>query len=256
MFSLHLIHTTTADASKAMYLIELNDILDDLISELKALEFSPPVAYIYNPLEYAREPYRIYLKRYGVPPKEAVFIGMNPGPWGMAQTGIPFGEVGAVTRWLKIEAVIGKPPRIHPKRPVSGFSCHRSEISGKRLWGWAQKKFHSPGRFFERFFILNYCPLLFFEESGRNKTPDSLRLDERIPLMEACDRALRRTIQVLRPVHVIGIGTFAEQRALRALKGLDVSVARITHPSPANPRANTGWDSLIDEELSDAGILL
>lgn len=239
-----------------MCLNELNTITDDLIAELNTLAFTPPVSHVYNPLEYAREPYRLYLKRFATPPKEAVFIGMNPGPWGMAQTGIPFGEVNAVRDWLKIEAAVGSPKHIHPKRPVTGFSCHRSEISGKRLWGWAQKKFNRPDRFFARFLVLNYCPLLFIEASGRNKTPNSLRIVERAKVIDICDRALRRTIQVISPEYVIGIGAFAEQRAARALAGLGIPIGRITHPSPANPKANRGWETLIDTELSRLGIYL
>ena len=35
--------------------------------------------------------------------KEAVFLGMNPGLWGMAQTGVPFGTVSLVRDWMGIE---------------------------------------------------------------------------------------------------------------------------------------------------------
>ena len=36
--------------------------------------------------------------------KRVVFLGMNPGPFGMAQVGVPFGEVAAVRDWLRIDA--------------------------------------------------------------------------------------------------------------------------------------------------------
>jgi len=42
---------------------------------------------------------------------------MNPGPWGMAQTGVPFGEINAVKDWLGINAEVDKPQKQHPKRP-------------------------------------------------------------------------------------------------------------------------------------------
>jgi len=233
---------------------KLMKILDDLTEELRTLRFAPPVTHIYNPLQYARRPYELYLERYASRGKEAVFLGMNPGPWGMAQTGIPFGEVHAVRDWLGIDGPVGRPLKVHPKRPVQGFACRKSEVSGRRFWGWARENFGTPERFFSRFFVANYCPLLFLEESGRNRTPDRLPVRERKPLLEACDRALKRTIRLLSPRWVLGIGNFAEERARAALSGLEVEVGRISHPSPANPRANRGWANLVENELAALGI--
>jgi single-strand selective monofunctional uracil DNA glycosylase len=150
----------------------LNQITDQLTKDMRQLQFGPPVTHVYNPFEYARKPYKLYLKRFASPPKKVVLLGMNPGPWGMAQTGVPFGEVQAVKHWMGIEAKVAVPDNMHPKRPVMGFDCARSEISGKRLWGWAQKKFKTPERFFSRFFVANYCPLQFIEASGRNRTSE------------------------------------------------------------------------------------
>jgi single-strand selective monofunctional uracil DNA glycosylase len=172
----------------------------------------------------------------------------------MAQTGVPFGEVKTVTEWLHIQAPVGTPADIHPKRLVQGFACPKSEVSGRRLWGWAQATFDTPQQFFARLFVINYCPLLFIESSGRNRTPNNLRAAEKKPLLEACDRALRRSIQWLRPRYVVGVGRFAGERAHAALIGLEVRIGNITHPSPANPKANRGWGSLIMKELRDLGI--
>jgi single-strand selective monofunctional uracil DNA glycosylase len=96
--------------------------------------------------------------------------------------------------------------------------------------------------------------LLFLEAGGRNRTPDRLPAEEREPLLAACDLALRRTVALLGPRIVIGVGRFAEHRAQAALEGLDVEVGRITHPSPANPAANRGWETLITKELGALGI--
>jgi single-strand selective monofunctional uracil DNA glycosylase len=224
------------------------------IEDLKRLEFAKPVCHIYNPLEYACRSYEAYLRRYASPPKEVVFLGMNPGPWGMAQTGIPFGEITLVKEWLKIEAPVLCPKDLHPKRPVLGFDCRRSEVSGKRLWGWARSTFKTPDRFFSRFFVVNYCPLMFFDENGRNITPDRLRASEQKPLWEACDRAIRQIIDFQSPRYLVGVGRFAEARARTLSDGKQIIVGRITHPSPANPLANRGWDHLIEEELSALGI--
>ena len=231
-------------------------IVDILLNDLRPLRFGPPVTHVYNPLEYAGKSYELYIRLYAGPPKEVVLLGMNPGPWGMAQTGIPFGEVNAVRDWLRIEAPVKAPPVMHQKRPVQGFSCPRSEVSGRRLWGWAKEAFKTPDRFFSRFFVANYCPLLFIESSGRNCTPNNLPAAERKPLLAVCDKALRQTIAWIKPRYVVGVGQFAKNRAQIALEGFDVTIGHITHPSPANPQANKGWSSLVKRELANVGIRL
>jgi single-strand selective monofunctional uracil DNA glycosylase len=230
--------------------MKIDRITNALVEELETLHFGLPVTHVYNPLVYARENHDRYFHRYGKPPVGIVLLGMNPGPWGMAQTGVPFGEIDAVRGWLGIEADIGVPEREHPKRPVEGFSCKKSEVSGRRLWGWARKRFETPDRFFARFFVLNYCPLLFMEESGRNRTPDKLPVAERKALFEVCDRALFATISYLRPKMVVGVGGFAAKRATISLKDMNVHFGRITHPSPANPLANRGWEERVEGELA------
>jgi len=232
----------------------LVEIAAELCDEVRALVFSSPVTHVYNPLAYAWQPHRRYLEAFGTRPKQVVLVGMNPGPWGMVQTGVPFGEVELVRDWLGLEGDVGRPDDEHPKRPVLGFRCHRSEVSGRRIWGWARERFGSPDRFFARFFVANYCPLAFLEASGRNRTPDKLPSAEREPLFAACDRALRRTVEHLAPGHVVGIGAFAEQRSAASLDGLDVAIGRILHPSPASPAANRGWDEQATAELEGLGI--
>ena len=234
--------------------MDLETITDELLNELRPLKFDAPVTHVYNPLEYARAPYSEYLRRFAKSPKEVVLIGMNPGPWGMAQTGIPFGEIGAVKEWMAIQAPVGQPARMHPRRPVTGFGCTRSEVSGKRLWGWAQATFKTPEHFFSRFFVANYCPLQFIESSGRNRTPNQLRRDEKTLLFAACDRALHRTVDYLKPSYVIGVGKFAHDRARKAIPDSAITVGGITHPSPANPKANRGWEALIAKEFRAMGI--
>ena len=234
----------------------LQAITDTLERSLRGLRFEPPVAHVYNPLVYARGPYAEYLQRYGRGPREVVLLGMNPGPWGMVQTGIPFGEIASVRDWLGIEGSVGKPEREHPKRPVLGFECTRSEVSGRRVWGWAGVTFGTPQAFFSNFFVANYCPLAFLEETGRNRTPDKLPRHERDPLMAACDRALAATIDCLRPRLVVGLGRFAEASARRALEGMDVAIGVLPHPSPANPAANRGWDRLASEGLRQLGVAI
>ena len=224
----------------------------DLAAGVDALRF-PSVSFVYNPLVYARAPHEAYLERYGAKrPREVLMVGMNPGPFGMAQTGVPFGDVRMVRDFLGIEGPVGTPPVQHPKRPIAGFECHRSEVSGTRFWGWARDRFGTAERFFERVYVANWCPLVFMEESGRNLPPDKLTAAERAPLFEVCNHALGRIADTLDPSLVVGIGRFAEQRAREAL-GDDVPIGRILHPSPASPAANSDWPGIVDAQLRALG---
>lgn len=234
--------------------MSLTTITDDLVAALSPLTFSPPVTHVYNPLIYARAPWDAYCERYGKGQREVLLIGMNPGPFGMCQTGVPFGEVASVRDWLGIDAAVGHPPAEHPKRPVLGFGCTRSEVSGARLWGWARETYGTPEAFFARFFVANYCPLVFMEESGRNRTPDKLPRAEREPLDAACDRALRRTVEHFRPRFVVGVGKYAEAKARQVAGDLGVTIGCVPHPSPASPLANAGWAPLMGRALAELGI--
>ncbi len=225
-----------------------------LCRELAEMRFSAPVTHVYNPLEYARRPHDAYIRLYGAGPKPLIFLGMNPGPFGMAQTGVPFGDVAFVRDWLGIEEPVGRPALEHPKRPVLGFECPRREVSGTRLWSAIAEHYGRPERFFEKHFITNYCPLVFIEKTGRNRTPDKLPARERDPLFAACDAHLRRLIEIFEASWVVGIGAFAERRALDALADLEVRVGRILHPSPANPRAQRDWSGTARRELEALGL--
>ncbi len=226
----------------------------ELAAQVNGLKFKAPVAYVYNPLDYAWPAHELYLQKFGGGKKRVVFLGMNPGPFGMAQTGVPFGEVAAVRDWLKIFAPIGRPAREHPKRPVLGFNCPRSEVSGRRLWGLFADRFGSPERFFAGHFVANYCPLAFCEASGRNLTPDKLPAAEQVRLLAVCSAHLRRVVEILEPEWLVGIGGFAAGRGRLACENTSVHVGQILHPSPASPAANRGWAEAVIRQLVELGI--
>ena len=231
------------------------EILDQSNAKLAKLKFRGDVAAVYNPLEYARAPHELYLKKYTKNAKrKALLLGMNPGPWGMAQTGIPFGEVAAVRDWLRLEAEVGKPQREHPKRPVEGFACQRSEVSGRRLWGGAAEAFGTPRAFFKEYIVINYCPLVFMGETGKNITPDKLPVAERKPLEAICDETLRAWVDALRPERLVGVGGFAAKRLQTVFPEQKAEVGQILHPSPASPLANRGWAPKVDEQLRALGL--
>jgi single-strand selective monofunctional uracil DNA glycosylase len=236
--------------------VTLVDIAAELRAAVSQLSFGPPVSVVYNPLDYAWQPHRRYLEQFGAGSRQILMLGMNPGPFGMAQTGVPFGDVEMVRGWLGLDEAVRCPAVEHPKRPIQGFGCRRKEVSGQRLWGWARARFGTPERFFTQSFVANYCPLVFMTETGRNLTPDGLPAAQRGPLFDACDRALRATVDCLRPDLVIGVGRFAEQRAAAALSGSKVRIGRILHPSPASPAANRDWAGQVERELLELGIAL
>ncbi len=225
-------------------------------AEADALTFNSPKIYrIYNPLRYAWAAHRRYIEKYGEGEKRILFVGMNPGPWGMAQTGVPFGDVSFVRDWLALEEEVGKPADEHPKRPVHGFACTKSEVSGRRLWGLMEERFGRAEVFFAEHFVENYCPLAFMEESGKNLTPDKLQKGDSEALFSLCDRHILRVTEILVPQAVIGIGTFAEKRLSFLKEHMpDLLIASILHPSPASPKANSGWAPLAVEQMERLGL--
>lgn len=236
----------------------------ELSRSLARLHFGPPIAHVYDPHTYAWAPYEAYVQRFGATKKRVVLLGMNPGPFGMMQTGVPFGEVAAVREWMGIRAPVKRPNSEHPKRPIEGFDCPRSEVSGHRLWAWAALHFGTAEAFFADWFVVNYCPLVFLEASGRNFTPDRLPVAKRTAVRDLCDRHLAVVLAALQPEWVIGIGRFAEKRLREVLLSdrMDsvlvrhIKVAHIPHPSPASPLANQGWNEAVDRSLADLGLLL
>lgn len=238
--------------------LALMDAAKVLNGELRQIDYSPVTDWIYAPLEYAWDVYELYLRTYVHESASVVFIGMNPGPWGMTQTGIPFGEIAAVKGWLQLSATVNQPERVLPKRPIEGFDCSKSEVSGRRLWGLFKDRFGIAKDFFQEHFVANYCPLTFMDAGGKNLTPDKFPASVRAPLELACDKHLIRTLEILKPKYLVGVGGFAEQCGLRCIESLPVNsrphVFRILHPSPASPAANRDWSGNVTSKMIQEGV--
>ncbi|XP_076165571.1 single-strand-selective monofunctional uracil-DNA glycosylase [Ptiloglossa arizonensis] len=239
------------DISEQLLLLEHN-----LAIELGKITFRLPVEYVYSPLEYAFDIHAMYVKKYCTTTKKILFLGMNPGPWGMSQTGIPFGEINMVRDWLKICGPVGKPIKEQPNRKVTGFQCTRSEISGKRLWGFFQELCGNPEKFFEHAYLHNYCPIALMDKKGRNITPAEIKGPELQRLHFSCDKALADAIRLLKVEIVIGIGGYAEKRALLVVQSsnLHVKVLCLPHPSPRAVN-NKNWSEKAKQKLSEFGLL-
>ena len=236
------------------HLIQATQRLRD---ELRGLTFPTPADFVYSPLDYAWPAHEAYLRRFAsLGPKQVLFLGMNPGPFGMAQTGIPFGEVAVVRDWLGLESPVETPVRQHAAKKVTGFACTRFEVSGRRLWGLFQERFGTPEVFFKDHWVHNYNPLLFLENTkvGRNVVPEELPAASIAPVNAACDRFLRELVETLEIKTVVGVGAYAESRAREALEGLPVQFAKVLHPSPASPAANPGWAEAASKELMAQGV--
>lgn len=239
----------------------MSDIADRLIAAARELSravgrlrFAAPVAHVYNPLDYAWDAHEAYIHRFGATRKRVLFLGMNPGPHGMMQTGVPFGEIAAVRDWMGITAEVRRPDSVHAKLPVNGFAHMRSEVSGRRLWGLFAERFGAAGKFFAEHYVANYCPLGFLSATGANLTPDKLRSAESGPLFGACDEHLREVVAALRPEWVVGVGGFAAERAAEVLAGSEARFGRILHPSPANPAAHVDWGGTVTMQLRESGV--
>jgi single-strand selective monofunctional uracil DNA glycosylase len=213
----------------------------ELRRDVEQLKF-PESLYVYDPLVYAWQPHRMYLENYCSHPVPLFLLGMNPGPFGMAQTGVPFGEVTAVKEFLHITAPVGKPEKEHPKRPVDGFSCKRSEVSGRRLWGFLESYYHTAAVCFTHLVVMNYCPLVFMDggPTGKNVTPDKLGKEMEGRLDAICLSYLKDCVSFYHPSLLVGIGQYAKKKLETVSDG--VPVDSLIHPSPGNPQANKGWD--------------
>jgi single-strand selective monofunctional uracil DNA glycosylase len=225
-----------------------------LAKDVNRLRFAAPVTHVYNPLDYAWRSHKQYLEMMNPDGAEVLFLGMNPGPWGMAQTGVPFGHVPTVRDWLGIDARIDQPANMHPKRLIEGLNCLRAEVSGERLWGLFRERFTTSNEFFKRHFVTNYCPLVFMEESSRNRTPDKLLKSERETLQAICDVHLLKLLDAVSPQVVVGVGAYAEQSVQRVIGERPIKVIRILHPSPASPAANKNWAPTVTNQLIEAGV--
>jgi len=210
------------------------------------------VPFVYAPLDYAWSIASDYLKTYGSGQKRVLLLGMNPGPFGMGQTGVPFGEVSFVRDWMKLDGKVTQPRIAHPKRPITGLSCTRSEVSGKRLWGLFSSAHPKASTFFDQAFVLNYCPLLFLGPTGANLTPDKLPKPARAKLEKICDEHLREAISALHPELVLGVGGYAASK-IESLELDNVRTGTVPHPSPASPSANKDWNGQAKRALKEVG---
>ncbi|XP_063985859.1 single-strand selective monofunctional uracil DNA glycosylase-like isoform X2 [Diachasmimorpha longicaudata] len=227
-----------------------------LTKALQKILFGAPVEYVYSPIEYAFSVHSNYVHKFCKDAKKILFLGMNPGPWGMSQTGVPFGEVNTVVNWLELSGNVETPPREQPDRKVQGLLCKRSEVSGRRFWELFKRLSRTPDVFFRHSFLRNYCPVALMDAGGRNITPAELKGPEYSRVIQLCDTVLGDVLKILKVEIVVGVGRFAEKRARHVVKAqkLSTQVVWIPHPSP-RAAGYQDWSICAQKHLHDLDLL-
>lgn len=234
------------------------DIEAEQCKELLQLQYGQGQLLVYNPLDYASEIHRDFVSKCCQGPKKVLLLGMNPGPWGMGQIGVPFGHVEYARDWLEVKGEVTKPSNEHAKRPITGLQCTRKEVSGDRMWSLLKQLSGTPEVLFKHIFLYNYCPLFFLKDSARNITPPDLKVKEREALEAVCNKTLIHVVELLGVEHVVGVGTYATDKACEALTEggrEDVEVSTLMHPSPINPAANKGWAKIAIKQLTESKVI-
>lgn len=220
----------------------------------------PPASYAANPTVYAYENYAQAMARLADGPRGVLLVGMNPGPHGMAQTGVPFGDVvnarailgrqSQGSGWSGCRLALGDKVLLDAK----GLDYHRGEVSGDRLWSALQQICGSLESAYQQVCVINYCPLLFLDNGGLNVTPDDFPKSDRVRLPKftaACDEHLRRVVKALTPKIVIAVGGYSDKRCRVAL-GHTVPIVKITHPSPRTAATAGAWIGMVAKPINDA----
>ncbi|XP_045776673.1 single-strand selective monofunctional uracil DNA glycosylase [Maniola jurtina] len=237
---------------------EFLELADEMNEALNEFNLPPAVKCVYNPSIYARYTFEMYARKYCNTKKKIMFFGMNPGPWGMSQTGVPFGEISSVRDWLGIEGPVNKPPHEIRERPVDGFDCKRTEVSGKRFWGLLKTICGTPENFFKTSFVYNYINQQWMKSNGCNLTPGDFKVSDMEPLYNICDPIFVKILKLYEVEIVVAIGKFCETRAQKAIKkylpSSSIKILYLSHPSPRSVN-NNNWEQKALEELKRHDLL-
>lgn len=217
----------------------LIDLTEEFNKKLNELQFDFD-GFVYNPLNYASLLHNQFLNR-NTNTIDNLFMGMNPGPFGMAQNGVPFGATSKVKDFLKINGSVDLVLDAHPKLPIVGLEMKREEESGKRFWSVMEEIYGNCEEFFKHSFATNYCPLAFIDKgsTAKNITPDKLSKQDQKKIELVCDEFLEKQINILKPKRIIAIGRYSEKMALKNKDKIEVLY--LFHPSPANPKGFSYW---------------
>jgi len=210
-----------------------------LIPELRKANLKKyPDIVVINPLEYLWLQYGYYTSCYHNQYPRAMIIGMNPGPKGMSQTGIPFGSPNIIPSILPNKSLFNEirdnegSPVSSPHRRITGPSNTTVEVSGNRLWSALIKRYGDFKSITSEIFVDNICPLLFLcgKNGSKNLTPDKLTPSPaKIILIRLCTERLQKIYQCLgEPSNIVALGRWSHKFLEKMFP--KVRVTYILHP--------------------------
>ena len=158
---------------------------------------------VWNPQRYGCELYARFAEEH-LPPKPGALVafGLNPGKYGMSQTGIPFTDV---TRAARVGLAL-EPPGVAPRDLVPYLKSYRVERSSDSvyrlldaLWGDAREGWRAM-------WAVAPCGLLFLEQDGANVTPADARLARRADVRALRIRVVEEAIAAAKPKGALLLG--------------------------------------------------
>ncbi len=228
---------------------------------------------IWNPGLYGETWHARFRRLYRPGQHPLVVFGLNPGPYGMAQTGIPFTDIRRLVSALPDLAaeLRGRGERVEPPglappglRPYLSRSFESSAV---RVYRFLKKGWGGAERGWTEVVVANPCTLLFIDPAeGKNRTPADLARAARLrgsgrdqvrELVESFGRIRIRcaveSIEALSPRGAILLGKDVQAAlgpALRRILG-EARVIPWEHPARAVPES---WASGLLSALRRRGL--
>lgn len=232
---------------------------------------------VVNPGSYGERWHARFRRTYPLRRNPLLFCGLNPGPYGMAQTGVPFTDLKRLRAELprlatELEATGSAlvPPGLAPA-PLRPFLTRTFESSSVRVYRFLALVRETAEAALRDVVFVNPCPLLFVERrSGENRTPADLPrelrraagtaragLERAARLMAAFDAArlevVTRAVERLEPRGAVLLGRDVAAvigDSLRARLGAR-AVVEWEHPARAVPDR---WARGLASELRRRGL--
>jgi single-strand selective monofunctional uracil DNA glycosylase len=224
---------------------------------------------VLNPGRYGERWHARFRRAYPMSPRPLLVFGLNPGPYGMAQTGVPFTDLKRLESALPglwKDLVASGEPVTRPGLAPPSLARHLTrtfESSSVRVYRFLERAYGRPELALREVVFVNPCPLLFIDpETGANRTPAdlprALRARKAAELVHAFEELRRATVleavAELEPRGAILLGrdvAAAVGEALRAALGAR-SVVEWEHPARAVPET---WSRGLADELRKRGLL-
>jgi len=212
---------------------------------------------VWNPALYALDIYQEYLTKFPPEPGAILALGLNPGPYGMAQTGIPFTDCRTASGALGMEMTIpGKAPddlisRLKKANGKWRGTYERSSLGMYRflILAWGDIK-----TAYRNWFVGNPCPLLFLDPERWNVTPADPRLRRMKEVGELRQRAVIGFSEILNPRGIVCFGKDVA-KAVGEVAIRQVGPDRVVfyeHPARAVPEK---WAAGLLQELTQRQLL-